>query len=664
MVFLIVIVTVVGLLIRRAWRSAGRFRPANPPPAPRTACFVEALVLAAAATIIIAITACWPNTNGYMLMLDQLSPAYAAFNVAVFAVAVAGAAVAVGMTLTGRTLAGGIVMTVVLSAYGLTLNGMSYPGEWFLPRSITEPVAEYVIVPTGPNVDGAELWVNGVLLGKAPYKTTPEEFKAKVPYWPEPPADYKTDKADVPRYSLWGGTTDFHYRWIKFELPNPPEPGGRSPESRPPRPVYYARVRYAGEWALAAGGSGSGSSGGGRGPVRMHSTFDVILPERQRRLDTLLTKARLADYRVGPDWFRAIETYDNDGWIAVRQAGDTEPAMMGLLDEWVRWHYGLDKPLDAEAAWAALERIGDEVDRRGEYLTSSLAGRAVELLTPMLPRERLVDRAVELIRCSGSVSLVKWEMNGRLQFGFKERPGGSIGSGGGYSMHSGGGWWGSAAFPGDGFPIAHAVWMLHEEILRRHEPSPNLIQRRIVPELVRSWGDKWLIDLMLVAAHFGGEDIDRFLLRQKWGDKPSPGWNDRVSLGGGNDTNKWLYLLAHLNDEAGRTFRREHAGAVMEMADSVFKGSGRLWMNGKPGFLFADPDLALRYWPRFDQLAGSARRNFDEPLTARWRYLAELGPAATGAMFVEAWRHSDPDLMDYDGAMSALDGVPEPLRQG
>ena len=131
-------------------------------------------------------------------------------------------------------------------------------------------------------------------------------------------------------------------------------------------------------------------------------------PNDSERLDILLNMARAANYRVGPEWFQAAETYNGDAWLAMGKAAEEEPEMMNLRDAWAIWRYGLDKANDAESAWAVLQHICDEADAEQQYLTDSPAGRAVELLVPKLPQQRLVDRAVQLVREAGLLNFTHW----------------------------------------------------------------------------------------------------------------------------------------------------------------------------------------------------------------------------------------------------------------
>ena len=317
--------------------------------------------------------------------------------------------------------------------------------------------------PSGTQLDGAELWVNGVFLGKTPYVTTLGDFKAKVPDWPKPPADYETDYVKAFRdYGPNGGGWTLWNRWVKFDLPN--------------LKTYYARIRYAGEWA-------GGNFGGGNeredswGASRVITDIACVFPERRKRLETLLSMARVANYRVGPAWFETLETYSEDGWLAIHKAAENEPRMTQVIDAWATWRYRLDTVTDADSAWRAFQKICNEADARGEYSTASLAGRAVELLVPKLLPRTLVDKSVEFIQSGRLFPMsVNWQAAGRLEFGRKRT------SDADYSDVRPS----DRYLPTSGVVLAHAVWMLNDRLRSRDEPEPNIIQQRIVPELIHA----------------------------------------------------------------------------------------------------------------------------------------------------------------------------------
>ena len=651
------------LAIRRGWIFPGSrfqkpvvFLPAKAPSPNRIACRIEAAVLGIAGLLVFAVAATTRNTGGYLFNLDELAPDYATINVILFVCAAIGVALAILVALWGRTVAGTIVMGVVLVGYGTVLNVPRHPGAWFLPKQRVEPRIEYTFDFSRPNVRGAELWINGVRLGEMPYTTTLAELNAKVPQWSKPPADFKTAMVKTRQdFSPNGESYSEEKQWVSFELPFL----GSQDMSYPPTihpyqnpKTYYARVRYAGQWA---GQSGMGHSGtqNERGTTQFIASFSVSFPEREKRLSTLLNLARLADYRVGLEWFEAIETYHQDGATALYEAAEREPRMMEVLDAWATRRYGLDKVTDAESAWSAFQQICDEADARREYFSESAAGRAVELLLPKLPQTKLVDKAVKLIEAYhtkyelGSLSW-SYSTNGRFRFGSTDRLGATDAN-----SQLRNRWFSdtnrqAGPYPQSAFAVAHAVILLNERLRYADDQSePNILQRKIAPAIIRSlyrykqyaWDHP-----MQAVVEIGGPEVDQFLLRQKWWAKPEQlDWSERNRLGG-SETNIWLYFLANLNDEAGQSFRRPQASAIMDMADEIVGNSWTIF-SGLPSsmdFIFIDPGFAKKYLPRFIEL--TQRKPHEYPIWAQWRYLVRLGDAADSQMFVETWKNAEIEI--------------------
>jgi len=657
---LLILAAVVGTLFwlarRKGWSltgrryRTGRFLPSPAPSAGRTACIIEAAVLGASAAIIIAIVATNQNTGGLLGSLDELRPQYALANVIMFVCAVAGVAVATLITLYGRTAIGTAVMAFVLIGYGFVLNGGQYPGSWFLPARMTaqmaEPVVEYTINPSGTSVQGADLWVDGVYLGKTPYKTTLDDFEAKVPYWSQPPADHGTDIVKVPDYELRGNSHSNLRRWITFTLPDRPRSGSsrRIAVSQPKSKEYYARVRYAGEWGLATGSSGWGGSGG-KWIYRAETHFSTRFPQRQKRLDTLLDKARLADYKVEGEWFKSLETYGLDGWNALQNATKSEPGFRDVLAAWATWRYRLYKAVDEDGAWLALQAICDRADAAGKYSTDSIDGLAVEMLVPKLPAERLVDLAEKTI----------------CQTGGTQYPSYSWGAG------PSGPWF--ATYDSDGgkdsawphvFVLAHAVWKLNERLM--NDDDPTIVQQRIVPALIC-----WRSGLDKTAIALGGPVAYEWLIRHDWHTGGQDLWrshrHEDLDNHFGANINRWLAMLVNMPGQYGREFRAKHAGDVMRLADEL-QGGAHTELQ-PPSFLFLDLDkgtnsLAARYWPSFHARAAGHRW---QPLNQMWRYLVMMEPVSAVEQYVDAWRAVTKDQGDKPSALRELAALPAGKRK-
>ncbi len=363
------------------------FPPLSPPPPCWTSRLAEAVMLACMGGAVLVLAGTTRHAGGMLTMLDRLRPAFARVNVLVAACAGAGIMLGLLLALLGRTSVGTCLVAGVLCAYGCALNG---PGDLLVkltPDRGALPRTEYVITLGGGDFAGAELWVNGVFVGRTPVVTTLDEFRKKVPRRPEPPEEYSDPENEVRvagHYAIGGGWSGTRYeRLIKITIPEQPQgpyrdgrsTGGRTnrgEDEHGPR-TYYARIKLGDEWGMGRQ-SGSGG-GGGRYSYRAHTVIQAHFPRRDKRLEALLDHARLADYEVGADWFEAIETYGQDGPIALRTAPDREPGMAGVLDAWARWRYGLDEVTDPDAAWRAFERICREADGERRYSTISVAWR-------------------------------------------------------------------------------------------------------------------------------------------------------------------------------------------------------------------------------------------------------------------------------------------------
>jgi hypothetical protein len=624
----------------------------------------EAIIMLCAGVALFVFTATNPSTNGMMLRLDQLRPAFAATNAIVALCAALGVLLAALICRLWRTSPAAVLMTIVLCGYGWLLNGP--PGdllERLAPQGSTKPVVPFCLRLSRSSAVGAELWVNGVSLGKMPVQTTLEEFVERVPYWPEPPEGYKdkTDEVHKPHYSPRGSRGySIYQRWSRFELPELPQQYRMDPRPEREGRYYYARVKLDDEWGYFDGGGGGGGSGG-RYTYTTERHFPAVFPKRQQRLEKMLDKARLSDYRVDADWFSTMETFGQDGPLAVRRAMEKEPDMINVLDDWAKWKYDLDQVTDAESAWSVFQRICAEADLLGSYSTAGVAGRAVELLAPHLDAERIVKRAVKLIRSTRNYGWGSWILNGRLQFGVSYRAEG-LATGAGRTL---GGWRGGRGnrLPVGGYAVAHAVWMLDEFLDAQDNAHPNIVEREVVPALI-CWHNDWTPSLR-IAACFGGPDIGSFLWRQNWraGADQVP-FKQRMHMAG-EDVNGWLFLLANLRSPLGAKFRRERARTLMDMADRIHPESiedyGLLGQNPF-GFLFIDNNLALKYWPRFRARTTSRDKGY-RALKQQFHYLVNMEPVSTVDMYLDAWRAYSHDYDNFQEALSALKNLPETKKE-
>jgi len=665
-----VVAVLVWLARRKGWILAGRryargrFLPASPPAAGGTARVIDAIVLGAAATILIAIVATRASSGGLMLALDTLPSKLATLNILLFAAVIVGGAVAVAIALLGRSGVGTIALAVVLSGYGLVLNtGCAGPN----PDAVT--VTDYTIEPRDIDIPGAELWVNGVHLGTLPYTASMEDFTAKVPEWTSPPEDYETSTIERTQHWYNNTATQTHKKWIRIEPPAAVNVG-RDGDAKL---AYYAQVRYAGEWAAVVGDSYT--SGGNRWQQSAHSHFDLILPQRAQRLDTLLNQARLADYQVGDAWLDALDTYGHDGWIALQEAVVKEPAMRQVLIAWATRRHDLAAVTDADSAWRVFQRLCDKADKTAWYSTDSIDGLALSLLIPKLSPERLVGLAEETIATLpvqyfdfryghgwGNNHYHIFMMFGNYRHSpstscrwlfFTPAPSNEEGS-----------------VPPRATVLAHAVWLLHEHL--ESSGGPNLVQERVVPALIR-WraDDGYYLAFDGVLSRLGGPAAYTWFMRRygRTSGDPLPrqrsNWNDHTVLGRNNiPVNRWFLSLACFSGPLGREFRSQFdddlikfaEGLLAKSSDELDKGFLSYSLNGIDTFLFTDLDkgkdcLAARVWPSFK---GHVLAKASKPLEAMWEYLIRMEPVSTTEQYVEAWRSVPKDQWNQQCAPAAM----------
>jgi len=667
----VIAVFVIWFLFRRAGvirsDSAASNLPASAPLGSKKSRWAETVLLFCVTGTIFVFIATSTSTGGRLLVLDRLNPAFASVNIIV--------AVCIGVCLLlcilicyfGQASVATIMVGLVLVIYATLLNG---PGE-LLERMAGEKGGERKVTWTinigGCDVKGAELWVNGVRLGTLPYTTTPEEFKAKVPYWPEEPAEMKNKEDDwiVPSYSPWSSRGKDHNgsRWADFVMPGESSKYWgkhyRDSKEEEKARTYYAQFKYAGEWGYSSGTSGGGS--GGKYIYHTNTFFKgVRFPEREKRLETLFDKARLADYSPGDGWFEALETFGEDAVIAIRLLVEIEPQMENILEQWAIRKYNLDQVADRASAWKAFENICTEADTRKFYSTADIAGKAVEMLIPMLDPETLSKRAIKIIRSSNNYGWYRWQLAGKQHFGFADRPEG-LRTGAKRTM---GEWRGGGRdkLPMHAYALAHAIWKMDEYLDAKDCVNENIIEQKVVPQfLAQNYND---INRIKLAIPIGSIELDKFLIRQNWRtDAENLPRNERLRLQG-REINGWLYLLSKLKSPTGDEFRRTQSRLIMQMADSSMERSD-MDAAEELGFLFVDLDkgkesMAYRYWPGFSKLS---RKHKHYEIQMRYIYLIKMEPVSTVEMYVKALQEFHGGYSDASTAFSKLKKLPEPKKE-
>lgn len=624
-VFLLVILFAAVYAAKRLWqRPAGRdFGPANAPAPSRASRAGESLLILLLGGLTWFLTASTRSTGGMLLNLDQLAPAVARANLAAAIVTGVGVVVCALIALR-RTIPAVILAVTLLSAYGFILNsGIDFLGREAAKRQAPIP---WTIDLKGTDAKGADLWVNGVHLGKTPVTISLDDFLERVPFWGAPPESVGEDVIAVPEYFPKRIVSSKLTRWIAIELPSRPTRGA-APGAR--GPVYYAKVRSGDDWGYTRGSSQSTF-----GDEYAYSSIGVKFPGRDRRLETLLNQVRLADYRPSADWLSAIETYGLDGWNSLRKAARDEPRMQEVIDAWADAHYDLSQVKDADSAWRVLERIRREAEANRQYTTSSVAGRAIERIAPKLDPERLARVAVEYIRTAryGGYSYSKQE-DGRYEFSYprQERRGGD-----GLDEQ----------YPPGAFPVAHAVYA------QSLQPDPPaVIQAQIAPALIR-WQDKTEI-----AAALGGAEVEKYILRRDTYRIEPKDYRDRQYLSNYGYINRWFWIGLHLRGQAGQDFQRQHQNQLFELLDkptlpNVLEGT----LSQEPYDLLFANGWGGEYWPRFK--ARTAGQN--QFLKIWWEYLVRMD--APPKMFAEALREAHADNAELRWALEYNGKLLEPER--
>jgi hypothetical protein len=492
-------------------------------------------------------------------------------------------------------------------------------------------------------IRGADIWINDVHLGKTPLEIRAGEFRKRVPPWTEEMA--KADGRKVAR-RLKGNAEPAHPPKYYFRTDTPEFLRAHyASKDDPFNSGLYIQFRLGKAWGYCSGSSGH--SGGSQHT----SDFRVLFPALERQKAGLLNKARLANYTVGEDWFRAMGSHP-DGWNHLRDAAEKEPRLNKLVDEWARWKYDLNSVNDAASAWEVLERIRTEADRDGEYDTASLRGRAIDMLIPYLDAGRLVTIAEKRIRSIRSFGYTHGHKYGRAQFGTKHYRG-SFSSG--IPQNT----------PSD-MAIAHAIWLLDQRLDEKDDTTENIIERRIATAITCWFPYRTNISVLL-----GGATLKKHLLRgykrSLHGDNRYGRWT-RMNTPDGQ-VNGWLYFLAHLRGSEGKAFRSRNESDCLALGRKMIEAAN-VYNQGRQSkaleFLFLDRDqaqnsLAMKLWPEFHKKGMKVGRDKGARLRSLWAYLIRMEPQPSVKMYVDCWPESAEDFYPHY-ALRLLKDVPAPKR--
>jgi hypothetical protein len=617
---LLVLGLVLGLVCFALGRKASL--PKSAPRGNRTSRIAEMLILSSACLVVFVIIGCL-SRDGRLLSLDQLRPAYAATHVIIACCIVGGLVLSVLLSLLGRTSAAVVLAFVALSCYSITIQGSHFgPGylmQRLAPGDSYEPIVTYTF-ELNDNVQGADLWVNDVYLGKTPIKMTGREFHKKVPFMSKPPEGY----ADKP-------VRDRQWFIILLRVLEAETHGNSSLWYADKHKDYYARARLQDEWLKF-----TYAHCHNRSTSRLRRDFVVKLPsrfpsrekmrgQRSRRFENLLQKARLSDYKVGPSWFEAAETHGQSGWTRLRRLAANDKGFGQVVDKWVEWKYGVTGDISRDRTAEVFERICQELNAGRRYDAADPAGRAVELIFYRLDLRKLVQVYEQAIR-SGRYMQLQWKLRNVYR---------------------------------------HLMELWDARLDEQGDKQGNVIEDRIVPALIC-----WRSDIE-AAVKFGGPQVERYLLRQYRHENHLSGleldWKDR-ELHGDLHLNKWLNLLAQLDSDAGRAFRARYRHQVLQLADLLLNSRFNDDVDA-PEFLFLDlnrgkKSMAYESWPKYAAAVRSSSLWEYRKLEKLWAYLARLQPPPTKDMYMDCWRQVTDlhELMGPDRLAGALDAIARQMR--
>jgi len=509
---------------------------------------------------------------------------------------------------------------------------------------------------------GAELWVNGVSLGKTPVEITARELLGKVAVWtrespelqevypPSPESQWTDARGKV--FRLWG--------WCPLHFP---------PDMERSTNLYF-KVELNDVVGWSTMGHRTHLKPGT--PEEMILVkLDTVFPQWDHELETLLDRARLNNYETDEAWQNAFQSFGEFGLKLIEQCSAAEPLISRLKGDNPKLAAMLRDVTDSASAWQLLMKIEDEARQTRSYDSKSANGLAVDQIVPMLDPVQLVEHARQLLRTTENPDPPGVQYDQEGGFGFATWDEAGINSSGEKSAL---------------FPIAQAVWRLDQSLdalpsqtstdrtaqsmflestmggpkvyngmAEAIDPSAdNLVERQLTPELLRMcYGNENRLQYLDV---LGGSVYESFLLRNDWHTQATDPFNG-VRIGDHSQVyvNKWYSRLMRLRTPLGAKFRRQQQSNLLEIARkgmTRFSLSSDLFSGVFLSLLFSDrefsdeqPSLAMQFWQ--DVKAATADQSVHQSHQIRWEYLGRLWPESTPAMFVDVLQDAVQKHADY-----------------
>lgn len=481
------------------------------------------------------------------------------------------------------------------------------PSQHKLDRPVARTTKDRLVVPQIPavirtlgHIDGVDVWLNGVHLGKTPIVTTVEELAAKVPLEPRPSLaeiqKRRLNRLDEqydenPGHEFFNTSHDFVMIYLRHPFSATVELNGQ-------------------EGLLATGGfpwAGCGlGEGGGRNsghPEPYHLLLVVTFAAWEKQIDLLLERARLADYQVDAEWLQCMASYRHRGWDRIQKLVPYEPEMRRLLDALASWQYDLKSVHDSAAAWKVVERVCQEAEQQRGYDTNSPAGRAIRLVIGKLDPQQVVDAALSELQQLPAQDYAwtsDYSLNGEHHFLTVPR-----------------GEWDVRGAPLEPHHavLADVVWKLDRMLDRQDESRDNVVEERIVPVLMRQVAVRGSDQVGKWAGLLGGSIFENYLFRHDMKNTwPTSRVSDRDIV---KETveqtvheNRWFLECARLDSPAGNLFRQWNRERLLKWARKLFRAGFQLTpgtsSSDRFGFLFMDVEdgvpLAVEFWKELDEM--------------------------------------------------------------
>ncbi|MFO0999189.1 MAG: sulfite exporter TauE/SafE family protein [Planctomycetaceae bacterium] len=535
-----------------------------------------------------------------------------------------------------------------------------------------EPPTTPVRIELIDQLAGADVWINGVNLGKTPIEISARELFNKVPDWPNDSPEQKAVRDDAPGNQWTDSTGKTYSRWGWCPIHTRPHV--------PRSTQLYFKVDFEGVPGFSQIAGQQHLQPGT--PNESHLVkLDTVFPQWDQEIESLLDRARLRDYSIDEPWKTAFQSYGEFGERALEICLSKEPRIARLKDVDPAFNAMLRDVKDSASAWRLLMKIEDEARRARSYDSGSSNGLAVDEIAAMLDPQQLIDHALELLRTTRNPdpsALSQWP-DGRFAnyVDADNKPREEVAL----------------------FPIAQAVWRLDQALDKRSAPAStgdasnsnsdfdlvtvfgpriykgisdavdpsddNLVERLLTPELLRMSYDN--PDRLKYADILGGSAYEVFLLRNDWQTPASdPFDGDRIG-DHSNYVNKWYARLMRLRSPLGSAFRQQQESNLLEIAGRGLTSYSlhQDLFSGALNFLFLDrkfskdhPSLAMQFWREVK--GATAEDSVHQSLQIRWNYLGRLWPESTPSMFIDVvddeFRNSDyVNFAELPGTMPVRD---------